>query len=101
MALGVLAVLMVMSIYSIAIMCERYLTFKSASRQSREFVPRVAEMLKTSQLDDALKLSQSYHKSHPRRRGQLRFARAGGGQQYESLAPDAKGQARAAPGLPR
>lgn len=64
MALGVLAVLMVMSIYSIAVICERYLTFKSASRQSREFVPRVAEMLKTSQLDDALKLSQTYHKSH-------------------------------------
>lgn len=63
-ALSVLAVLMVMSIYSIAVMVERYLTFKAASRQSREFVPQVAELLKTSQLDGALRLSQEYRKSH-------------------------------------
>lgn len=63
-AFGVLVVLMVMSIYSIAVMLERYLTFKAAIRQSRKFVPRVAEMLKTSRLDEALKLSQEYRKSH-------------------------------------
>jgi len=63
-AFGVLIVLMIMSIYSIAVMLERYLTFKAALRQSRKFVPRVAEMLRVSQLDEALKLSQEYPKSH-------------------------------------
>ena len=63
-AFCVLIVLMVMSIYSIAIMFERYLTFKAASSQSRKFVPRAAEMFKTSRLDEALKLSQEYGKSH-------------------------------------
>ena len=63
-AWGVLAILMLMSIYSIAVMVERYLTFKAATRQSREFVPRAAEMLKTAQLEDALQLSKHYRKSH-------------------------------------
>lgn len=63
-ALGVVIVLLVMSIYSIAVMVERYLTFKSAARQSREFVPRVSEMLRSDQLEDALKLSTEYRRSH-------------------------------------
>lgn len=63
-ALGVLGVLLVMSIYSIAVMLERALTFKSAARQSREFVPRVSEMLRLAQLDDALKLAREYRRSH-------------------------------------
>ena len=61
---GVVVTLLLMSIYSIAVMLERYLTFKAAARQSREFVPRVAEHLRTAQLDEALKLSQSYRRSH-------------------------------------
>ncbi len=61
---GVVVTLLLMSIYSIAVMLERYLTFKAAARQSREFVPRVAEHLRTAQLDEALKLSQTYRRSH-------------------------------------
>ena len=61
---GVVITLFLMSIYSIAVMLERYLTFKAAARQSREFVPRVAEHLRTAQLDEALKVSQSYRRSH-------------------------------------
>jgi biopolymer transport protein ExbB/TolQ len=63
-ALGVVAVLLIMSIYSIAVMIERYLTFKTAARQSREFVPRVSELLRLAQLDDALRLSRDYRRSH-------------------------------------
>ncbi|MCI0338356.1 MAG: MotA/TolQ/ExbB proton channel family protein [Acidobacteria bacterium] len=62
--IGVIVVLLIMSIYSVAIMLERYLTFNSAAKQSREFVPRVAEMLRSARLDDALKLTQSYRRSH-------------------------------------
>ena len=62
--LVVIAVLLLMSIYSMAVIFERYLTFKGASRQSREFVPKVAEMLKTAHLSEALQLSREYKKSH-------------------------------------
>ena len=62
--LAVMLVLLLMSIYSLAVMFERYLTFKGASRQSREFVPKVSEMLKTSHLSEALQLSREYKKSH-------------------------------------
>ena len=62
--LMVMLVLLLMSIYSLAVMFERYLIFKGATRQSREFVPKVSEMLKTSQLSEALQLSREYKKSH-------------------------------------
>lgn len=62
--IGVMIVLVIMSIYSIAVMLERYLTFNAAARQSREFVPRVGEMLRSAHLDEAIRLSQSYRRSH-------------------------------------
>jgi biopolymer transport protein ExbB/biopolymer transport protein TolQ len=62
--IGVIVVLLLMSIYSIAVMLERYLTFKAAARQSREFAPKVATLLRDAQLDDALKLSRNYRRSH-------------------------------------
>ncbi len=70
--LGVMIVLLIMSMYSIAVMLERYLTFSSAAKQSREFAPRVGEMLRAAKssgrlpntLDDAIKLSQNYRRSH-------------------------------------
>jgi biopolymer transport protein ExbB/TolQ len=62
--LVVVIVLLLMSIYSIAIMLERYLTFSAAAKQSRQFVPRVAEKLRAARLDEALDLSKSYRRSH-------------------------------------
>ena len=62
--LAVMFVMLLMSIYSLAVMFERFLTFKAAARQSREFVPKVSEMLKAAHLDDALQLSRDYKKSH-------------------------------------
>ncbi len=40
--IGVNIILLIMSIWSIAIMVERYLTFSAAKNQSREFAPKVA-----------------------------------------------------------
>lgn len=62
--LGVIAVLLIMSIYSIAIMCERYLTFNAAANQSRAFIPKATAMIKAAQIDDALQLSRQFKKSH-------------------------------------
>jgi biopolymer transport protein ExbB/biopolymer transport protein TolQ len=63
-AWAVLTVLLLMSIYSMAVTFERWLTFRAAARQSREFVPKVAERLRASQLESALKLTREYRKSH-------------------------------------
>ncbi|HEX5085741.1 MAG TPA: MotA/TolQ/ExbB proton channel family protein [Blastocatellia bacterium] len=60
----VLVILLVMSIWSIAIMVERYLTFSAARNQSREFAPKVATTLKGSKIDEAISLSDKYKKSH-------------------------------------
>ncbi len=62
--LAVMVVLLLMSIYSLAVMFERYLTFKSAANQSRDFVPKVSVMLKAAHLNEALQLSRDYKKSH-------------------------------------
>ena len=62
--LAVIVVLFLMSIYSVAVMLERYLTFNSAAHQSRDFVPKVSAMLKESHLNEALQLSREYKKSH-------------------------------------
>jgi len=60
----VLVILLVMSIWSIAIMVERYLTFSAARNQSREFAPKVASSLKNQKIDEAISLSDKYKKSH-------------------------------------
>lgn len=60
----VLIILLIMSVWSIAIMVERYLTFSAARNQSREFAPRVATSLKNQKIDEAISLSDKYKKSH-------------------------------------
>lgn len=63
-ALGVVLVMLVMSIWSIAIMVERFLTYNAAKNQSREFAPKVAASLKNGKIDEAISLSEKYKKSH-------------------------------------
>jgi hypothetical protein len=57
-------VLAFMSMYSIAIMVERYLTYKGARDQSREFAPRVAQALKDNRIEEAINISDRHRKSH-------------------------------------
>ncbi len=63
-ALGVVIILLIMSIWSIAIMVERFLTYNAAKNQSREFAPKVAASLKNAKIDEAISLSEKYKKSH-------------------------------------
>src|SRR5262245_65338147 len=53
----VLVILLIMSIWSIAIMVERYLTFGAARNQSREFAPKVATSLHGRKIDEPISLS--------------------------------------------
>ncbi len=63
-AWGVMFILLIMSIWSIAIMVERYLTFNNAKKQSREFAPKVAMALKQAKIDEAISISEKFKKSH-------------------------------------
>jgi len=63
-ALVVVLILLIMSIWSIAIMVERYLTYSAAKNQSREFATKVAQSLKNQKIDEAISLSDKYKKSH-------------------------------------
>lgn len=62
--IAVIVVLLIMSVYSIAIMVERYLTYSAAKKQSREFAPRVAQALKNDRIEEAINISDKHRKSH-------------------------------------
>ena len=58
------AILFIMSIWSLAVMIDRWLYFRAARNQSREFAPKVAGALKDGRLDEAIKLGDRSKKSH-------------------------------------
>ncbi|MGH9586110.1 MAG: MotA/TolQ/ExbB proton channel family protein [Acidobacteriaceae bacterium] len=64
LARGVVFVLLIMSVWSLAVMIDRYLYFAAARKQSREFAPRVAGALKEGKLDEAVKVADRNKKSH-------------------------------------
>ncbi|MDQ3134929.1 MAG: MotA/TolQ/ExbB proton channel family protein [Acidobacteriota bacterium] len=63
-AIVVIVILLIMSMYSIAVMVERFLTYRAAKAQSREFAPRVAQALKNERLEEAINISDKHKKSH-------------------------------------
>ncbi|CAN5228882.1 MAG: MotA/TolQ/ExbB proton channel family protein [Pyrinomonadaceae bacterium] len=63
-AIAVIVILLIMSMYSIAVMVERFLTYRAAKSQSREFAPRVAQALKNDRLEEAINISDKHKKSH-------------------------------------
>jgi biopolymer transport protein ExbB/biopolymer transport protein TolQ len=63
-ALVVAIVLAIMSMYSIAVMVERWLTFNAARNQSRQFAPKVAAALRDNRIDEAIAISDRHKKSH-------------------------------------
>jgi len=60
----VVIVLFIESIWSLAVMIDRYLYFSAARKQSREFAPKVAGALKDSKLEEAIKIADRNKKSH-------------------------------------
>jgi biopolymer transport protein ExbB/TolQ len=53
----VVVTLFIMSMYSIAVMIERYWTFKKATDQSRRYAPEVARLLKGGKIKEAVDVS--------------------------------------------
>jgi biopolymer transport protein ExbB/biopolymer transport protein TolQ len=64
MARAVVIILFIMSIWSLAVIIDRWLYFSAARKQSREFAPRVAGALKEGKLDEAIKVADRNKKSH-------------------------------------
>ena len=54
-AWGVVIVLFIMSMYSIAVMIERYYTYSQATKQSRKYAPEVARFLKQGKIKEPKK----------------------------------------------
>ena len=55
-ALGVVIVLAIMSIYSIGVMIERFYTYRQATLQSRKYAPEVARLLKQGKIKEPKKV---------------------------------------------
>jgi biopolymer transport protein ExbB/TolQ len=64
LAKAVVIILFIMSIWSLAVIIDRWLYFSAARKQSREFAPRVAGALKEGKLDEAVKVADRNKKSH-------------------------------------
>ncbi len=57
-------VLFLMSAWSFGVMVDRWLAFRAARRQSREFAPMVGGALREGKLDEALRIAERNKKSH-------------------------------------
>jgi len=64
LARSVAVILFVESVWSLAVMIDRYLYFTAARKQSREFAPKVAGALKESKLEEAIRIADRSKKSH-------------------------------------
>ena len=60
----VIFVLLVQSVYLIAVGIERWLTYNKAKQQSRQYAPKVAQALKNSNIDEAISISDKHKDSH-------------------------------------
>jgi biopolymer transport protein ExbB len=63
-AKAVVILLAVMSAWSIGVMIDRFLAFRSARKQSREFAPAVAGCLKEGKIEEAISVAEQNKKSH-------------------------------------
>ena len=60
----VIIILWLQSVYMIAVGIERWLTYNKAKQQSRQYAPKVAQALKTSNIDEAINISDKHKDSH-------------------------------------
>jgi len=60
----VFVVLAILSVYSLGVSIERYLTFNKAKKQSLKFALEVGQLLKQEKLKEAIDLAKKYKNSH-------------------------------------
>ena len=61
---AVIIILLIQSVYIIAVGIERWLTYNKAKQQSRQYAPKVAQALKNSNIDEAISISDKHKDSH-------------------------------------
>jgi biopolymer transport protein ExbB len=64
LAKGVVAILAIMSAWSIGVMIDRFLAFGQARKQSREFAPAVAGCLREGKIEEAISVAEQNKRSH-------------------------------------
>jgi biopolymer transport protein ExbB/TolQ len=63
-AKGVIVLLLLLSVYSITVMIEKFRSYRAARKESIEFLPVLVKCLKENQLQQAVDTSRKYKKSH-------------------------------------
>jgi biopolymer transport protein ExbB len=63
-ARGIVFALATMSIYSLTVMVSKWWSLRSAQRETRKFAPEFSQFLEEDNLTEAIKLAESYKKSH-------------------------------------
>jgi biopolymer transport protein ExbB len=63
-AKGVVIVLALMSIWTIKVSIDRVLLFRSARKQSIDFLPLAAQCMKSNKLREAVEVARKYRRSH-------------------------------------
>ena len=63
-AKGVVLVLALMSIWTIKVTIDRFLLYRSARKQSIDFLPLATQCLKSNKLAEAVEVAKKYKKSH-------------------------------------
>jgi biopolymer transport protein ExbB len=63
-AKGIAAVLLIMSIFSLTIMIQKWWMLRQAQVQTRKFAPEFSQFLEEDNLGEAVKLAENYKKSH-------------------------------------
>src|SRR3954453_17863976 len=63
-AKGIVVVMALMSIYSLTIMVSKWWSLRQAQKESRKFAPEFSQFLEEDNLTEAIRLAESYKKSH-------------------------------------
>ena len=63
-AKGIVIIMAIMSVYSITIMVSKWWSLRQAQRESRKFAPEFSQFLEEDNLTEAIRLAESYKKSH-------------------------------------
>lgn len=63
-ARGIVVILLVMSAWSLGVMIDRWIAYRAARKQSRQFAPMVAGALRQGNLEEAIRVGERSKKSH-------------------------------------
>ncbi len=63
-AKGIVAVMAIMSVYSITVMVSKWWSLRQAQNESKKFAPEFSQFLEEDNLTEAIRLAESYKKSH-------------------------------------